>query len=49
MEEGINNYEASTLVTLSSEYITILEISLKFSNLHRMRGKYILLKQICNQ
>jgi hypothetical protein len=24
MEEGINNYEASTLITLSSEYIIIL-------------------------
>jgi hypothetical protein len=31
MEEGINNYEASTLLTLSSEYITILKISFKFS------------------
>jgi hypothetical protein len=25
MEEGINDYEASTLMTLSSEYITLLE------------------------
>jgi hypothetical protein len=39
MKEGLNNYEASTLRTLSSEYSTILEISLKCSNLHRMGGK----------
>jgi hypothetical protein len=49
VEVNINNYEASTLRTLSSEYDRLLYISPIFSNLHRMCGKYNPMTQICNQ
>jgi hypothetical protein len=34
VEEGINNYEVSTITTLCSEYIIILQITPKFPNVH---------------
>jgi hypothetical protein len=38
MEVGSNNYEASTLRTVSREYNIILQITPLISNLHRMGG-----------
>jgi hypothetical protein len=36
VEEVINNYEASTIITLSSEYNRILQITPKFSNVLKL-------------
>jgi hypothetical protein len=40
LEDVANNYDASTLRTVSIEYNRILENTQIFSKLHRMRGKY---------
>jgi hypothetical protein len=39
VEVGSNNYEGSTLRTVSREYNRILQITPLISNLHRMGGK----------
>jgi hypothetical protein len=39
VEEETNNYEASTIRTVSIEYNRILQITPIFSNLHRMGEK----------
>jgi hypothetical protein len=39
VEDVSIKYEESTLRTLSSEYMIILQITPIFSNLHRMGGK----------
>jgi hypothetical protein len=41
VKDGSNNYEASTLRTLSSEYNIILQNTTIFSNLHRSNGRKI--------
>jgi hypothetical protein len=47
-DDATNNCDASTLQTLSSEYKRILHITPIFSNLHKLRGKYNTMTQICN-
>jgi hypothetical protein len=39
VEVGSNNYEVSTLRTISREYNIILQITPLFSTLHRLGGK----------
>jgi hypothetical protein len=48
LEDASNNYDASTLRTLSIEYNRILQITQIFSKLHIMDGKYKTMTQICN-
>jgi hypothetical protein len=39
VEDGSINYEEYSLITLSSEYMRIFQITQIFSNLQRMGGK----------
>jgi hypothetical protein len=47
-ENGSNNYDASTLRTVCSEYNRLLQNTQIFSKLHRMGGKYNTMTGICN-
>jgi hypothetical protein len=48
VEDISNNYDASTLRTVSIEYNRILENKQIISKLHRMGGKYNTMTRICN-